>query len=96
MSRRRRINGLVGQVLDGEPQLWVGRIVSNAGGSYETIINGRSEPMTSVAKNDFAFNGTGHEVGDEVLVVSSSLNSQPVIVGHSPWLLNMDGTEYDS
>lgn len=95
MSRRGRINGLTTQVLDGEPLVWVGRVVSSTGGSYSAIVNGRAEPMTSVAKNDFAFNGMGHEDGDEVLIVASSLNSQPVIVGQSPWALNMDGTAYD-
>lgn len=96
MNRRQRIRRLAKQVRDGEPQLQVGRVVGASDGAYDVIVNGRSEPRTGVAKNDFAFNGVGHESGDEVLVLSSATNDRPVIVGHSPWILNMEGTEYDA
>lgn len=90
-----RLKRLVGQAKAGERKLSVGRIVAESNGAYSVIVNGRAEPRSAVATNDFVFNRTGHGIGDEVLVVTSELNDQPVIVGHSPWLLNAEGTEYD-
>lgn len=94
MTRKERMKGLVSEAKNGEQQIYVGRIVAASDGTYQTIVNGRSTPRQAVATNDFAFNRTGHGVGDEVLIITSNTNDMPVIVGHSPWLLNQLGTEY--
>lgn len=94
MTRRDRIDGLVSEVSDGEVQIFCGLAVSEKDGTYEVIVNGRATPRSATATNDFAFNRTGHGVGDEVLIVTSPLTDMPTITGHSPWMLNQIGTEY--
>ena len=90
-----RLSRLVGNQLRGEPLIQVGRIVSISDGAYSVIVNGRGEARRSTAATEFALNGQGHGEGDEVLIKASSVNDTPVIIGHSPWLLNQIGTAYD-
>lgn len=78
-----------------EPRLQIGRIVKGQSGLYRVITNGRGVPRDDISLTDLALNEQGHGEGDEILVQASELNDKPVIVGHSPWLVNQLGTEWD-
>lgn len=97
MTRRERIDGLtVSEASDAEMTFFGALIVEFEDGAYNTVVNGRATARKATATNDFALNQVGHGVGDEVVLATSPLKDMPVIVGHSPWLLNMEGTEYGS
>lgn len=71
-----------------EPQPFVCLITEQTDEGFTVTTNGREVGRNATISNEFALNGQGAGVGDEVLVITSEANDMPVIVGLSPWMVH--------